>query len=72
MPAITASMVAELRAKPDAPIMQCKKPLTTGRVMDKRHAWCPKCREIVDTSAFQVQSWTVGVTVVLALQYALL
>jgi uncharacterized paraquat-inducible protein A len=47
---------------------QCKKPLTIGRVMDKKHAWCPKCMEIVDTSSFQVKSWTVGVTVVLALQ----
>src|SRR6478672_364228 len=28
MPAITASMVAELRAKTDAPMMECKKALT--------------------------------------------
>jgi len=28
MPAITASMVAELRAKTDAPMMMCKKALT--------------------------------------------
>ena len=28
MPAITASMVAELRAKTDAPMMLCKKALT--------------------------------------------
>ena len=28
MPAITASMVGELRAKTDAPMMECKKALT--------------------------------------------
>ena len=28
MPAITASLVAELRAKTDAPMMECKKALT--------------------------------------------
>jgi len=36
MPAITASMVAELRAKTDAPMMECKKALTIGPRKSKK------------------------------------
>lgn len=46
---------------------QCKTPMTTGRVVDKSHAWCPNCNQVVDTCAFQVHGWTIGTTVVLAL-----
>ena len=40
MAAITASMVAELRAKTDAPMMECKKALTaTNGDMNKAMEW---------------------------------
>lgn len=44
---------------------QCKRPLTDSRVLDNKHAWCPDCKEIVNSSWFQTKSWTIGATAVL-------
>ena len=44
---------------------QCKLPLGAERVLGRRHAWCPHCSQVVVTSWFQVDGWTLGVTVLL-------
>ena len=43
----------------------CKRPLPTSHVIDEVHAWCPKCKGVVDTSYFQVKAWVVAVTLLL-------
>ena len=39
---------------------ECRTPLTNSRILDERNGWCPRCKEVVTTSSFQVPSWTMG------------
>ena len=43
----------------------CKKSLSASRVLDSRHAWCPRCQVFVHMASFQLPSWTIGVVVLL-------
>ncbi len=49
----------------------CKEPLTAMRIVDEHSAWCPSCREVRETSAFQVESWAIGVAVLLLAHFNL-
>jgi hypothetical protein len=51
---------------------QCKLPLDQTCVIDDQHAWCQDCDACVETSWFQVPSWTVGVLVYLASRFCIL
>ena len=44
---------------------RCKKSLSASRVLDSQHAWCPRCQVFVHMAGFQMQSWTIGVVVLL-------
>ena len=44
----------------------CKKSLSISKIFDAETAWCPQCREVVGISWFQLQSWVLGVVVLLA------
>jgi hypothetical protein len=39
---------------------ECRTPLTNSRILDERNGWCPRCKEVVTTSSFQVPSWAMG------------
>ena len=54
------------RTKTPCYCANCKQALSISRILDSQSAWCPECKEIVDISCFQVQSWIMGVLVVLA------
>lgn len=41
---------------------ECKRPLTESRILDENSAWCPNCKNIVDTTFFQVPAWVLGAT----------
>jgi uncharacterized paraquat-inducible protein A len=54
------------RTKTPCYCANCKQALTISKILDSESAWCPQCKEVVDVSWFRVQSWIMGVLVVLA------
>lgn len=44
---------------------RCKKSLSDSHLVDKRNVWCPKCESLVRPSSIRMESWVLGVVVIL-------
>ena len=44
---------------------KCKHEIDSQRIIGQNTAWCLRCRDAVQLSAFEIQGWILGVLVVL-------